>query len=125
MAATVAGRVALGLGVTPKVSPRWTGAVDGFAWGTCAGAAAVRAALGWGARIIAGLACFTTGRAVLASICTGFRSGFFSIFGILILGASSLTSGSFGVSTTLGGGGIFIFNGGGGGVVGKINSVCS
>src|SRR5579863_8804062 len=119
MAATVAGRVALGFGVTPKVSPKCTGAVEGLAWATWAGAAAVRAALGWGARITAGLAAFTTGKAVFASICRGFRSGFGSTLGILILGASSLTSGSLGVST-LGGGGIFIFRGGGGGVVGKI-----
>ena len=32
MAATVAGRVALGFGVTPKVSPRCTGAVEGLTW---------------------------------------------------------------------------------------------
>ena len=49
--------------------------------------------------------------------------GFGSIRGMLILGGSSLTSGSFG--STFGGGGIFIFIGGGGGVVGKINCVCS
>src|SRR5579859_3428062 len=107
MAGTVARLVAFGLGVAPNVSPRWTGAVDGLACATWAGTAAVRAALGWGARMTEGLASFITGRAVLASICTGFRSGLASTFGILILGVSSLSSGSFGVST-LRGGAIFI-----------------
>src|SRR5947208_11439096 len=86
--------------------------------------AAVSAALGCGASMTAGLAVFTTGSAALASIWIGFRSGFFSIFGMLILGASSLTSGTLGVST-LGGGGTFTLIGSGGGVVGKINCVCS
>ncbi len=68
MAATVAGRVALGLGVTPKVSPRCTGAVDGLTIEFCAGIAAARAALGCGARItVCGLGC-TAGSVTLASI---------------------------------------------------------
>ena len=61
MAATVAGPVALGLGVTPKVCPECTGAVEGLDGVTCAGMAAVRAALGCGARITSGLAALMTG----------------------------------------------------------------
>src|ERR1017187_5671535 len=57
IAAIVAGPLALGLGVTPKVSPRCTGAVEGLTRLSCAGmAAATSAALGCGARTMAGLA---------------------------------------------------------------------
>src|SRR5580700_10982141 len=124
MAATVAGRVALGFGVTPNVSPRCTGAVDAFTRLFCAGmAAAARAALGCGARMICGLAALMVGRLTFASSCTGFGSGF--SFGISILGASSFTCGGLGISFIGGGGGILTLIGGGGGVVGKISSVCS
>src|ERR1700721_3825703 len=125
MAGTVAGRVALGLGVTPKVSPRCTGAVEGLARLFCAGIAAVRAALGWGARTTAGLAALAAGRLTLASISTGFGSGLGSGLGMLILAVSSFSStlgGSGGV--ILGGSGSLTL-GGGGGVVGRINTVSS
>src|ERR1035437_1160516 len=117
MAATVAGRVAFGLGVTPKVSPKWTGFVEGLTWLSCAGmAAAARADLGCRARITAGLAAFMAGRFTLASIWVGFRSGFGSGLGMLIFGASNFTFGTFGGSST---------GGGGGGSIGRISSVCS
>ena len=84
MAAIVAGRVALGFGVAPKVWPRCTGAVEGLTLLSCAGMAAVKAALGCGARMMAGFgASFTTGSASFASIWIGFGSGFG--FGISIL----------------------------------------
>src|ERR1035441_2310323 len=86
MAAIVAGRVALGLGVAPKVWPRCTGAVEGLTLLSCAGMAAVKAALGCGARMIAGLGSFIAGIGSLASIWIGFGSGFG--FGIAIFGAS-------------------------------------
>ena len=92
MAATVAGRLALGLGVTPKVWPRCTGAVEGFTEVDCAGIAAVIAALGCGARITDGLAALITGILTLASIWIGFGSGLGSGLGIMILGCSSFTS---------------------------------
>ena len=126
MAATVAGRVAFGLGVTPKVCPKCTGAVEGFWRLSCAGmAAAASADLGCGDRITAGLASLMTGIASLASTWIVFRSGLGSGLGILIFGASNFTSKSFGGSFIGGGGGIFAFGGGGGGLVGKINSVSS
>ena len=103
MAAIVAGRVALGLGVTPKVSPRCTGAVEGLTLLSCAGMAADKAALGCGARTTAGLAsAFTTGSVILASIWIGFGSGLG--LGISIFGASISSLGSFGGEGSLGGG---------------------
>src|SRR5579871_3117735 len=125
MAATVAGRVALGFGVTPKVWPRWTGAVEAFTVLVCAGMAAVSAAFGCGARIMAGFAAFICGVSSLLSISTGFRAGLGSILGTLIFGCSScISSLGFGGGGSLGGGGVLNL-GGGGGVVGKISSVCS
>src|SRR5271165_5239125 len=125
MAATVAGRVALGLGVTPKVSPRCTGAVEALTEVDCAGMAAVMAALGCGASTTSGLAALISGILTLASIWIGLGSGLGRGLGILIFGCSSLTS-------TLGGSGILIFGGsgiltftGGGGVVGTIRIVSS
>src|SRR5580692_11794344 len=113
MAATVAGRVAFGFGVTPKVSPRCTGAVEGLTWADCAGMAAVRAAFGCGARMMEGLASLTTGILTLASISIGFRSGFGSGLGILILGASYLISSLGGsIGLIFGGSGSLIFTGG-------------
>ncbi len=94
-------------GVTPNVSPKCTGAVDGFACGTCAGAAAVSAAFGCGARIIDGFAALIAGTVSLASISIGFSAGFGSGFGILILGAWSFTSAGLGGGGSFGGGGTF------------------
>src|ERR1700722_4139072 len=105
MAATVASRVALGLGVTPNVSPRCTGDVEGLSALFCAGMAAVKTDLGWGASITVGcLAGLKTGTLTLASIRTGLGSGNLGL-GISILGAWSFTSGILGVSLTGGGGG--------------------
>src|SRR5208283_2743399 len=103
MAAMVAGRVALGLGVTPNVCPRCTGAVDGFTLESCAGMAAVRADLGCGANV---------------TIC-GLAFG----FGNTIWRSCNCTLGGSGGGMT-GGGGCLIFTGGGG-VVGMISSVIS
>src|SRR5271166_1373753 len=104
MAATVAGRVALGFGVTPKVWPKCTGAVEGFWRLSCAGmAAAASADLGCGARITAGLASLMTGIVCLASIWIGFKSGLGSGLGSVIFGASNFTSRSFGGSFIGGG----------------------
>ena len=122
MAAIVAGRVALGLGVAPKVWPRCTGAVEGLTLLSCAGMAAVKAALGCGARMIAGLGSFIAGIGSLASIWIGFGSGFG--FGIAIFGASICILGGAGGGGSLGGGVTFTL-GRGGGVVGTINSVIS
>src|SRR5258708_7358854 len=125
MAATVAGRLAFGFGVTPNVSPRCTGAVEAFTVFVCAGMAAVKAAFGWGARMIDGFAAFICGVVSFDSISRGFRAGFGSGFGMLIFGCSIwISSFGFGGSGSLGGGGVLNF-GGGGGVVGKISSVCS
>src|SRR5208282_228887 len=102
-----------------------TGFVEGLTSLLCAGMAAVRAALGCGARMIEGLASLTTGIVTLASIWIGFRSGFGSGLGILILGGSYLIS-SLGETGgwILGGSGSFTFSGGCG-VVGTINTVSS
>src|ERR1039458_8911500 len=95
MAAIVGGRVALVLGVAPKVWPRCTGAVEGLTPLSCAGMAAVKAALGCGARMIAGLgAAFTSGNATLASITIGFGYGLG--FGTSIFGASICSLGGSG-----------------------------
>ena len=123
MAAIVAGLAAFGFGVTPNVSPRCTGAVDGFCWAVCAGIAAASAALGCGASVIAGFTSLISGIFSFASISIGFRTGF-SIFGKLIFGASSFTSTGLGGSGSFGGGVTFTL-GCGGGVVGKMSSVFS
>src|SRR5580658_5428972 len=68
--ATVAGRVELGFGVAPKVSPRCTGAVEGFCRLFCAGMAAVSAALGCGANVTVCGRGWITGIFTFASICT-------------------------------------------------------
>src|ERR1039457_3750930 len=124
MAAMVAGRVALGLGVAPKVWPRCTGAVEGLTLLSCAGIAAVRAALGCGARTMAGFgASFTTGSANFASIWMGFGSGLG--FGISILRASNSILGGCGGGGSLGGGVTLTFGGSGGGFMGTTSSVNS
>src|ERR1039458_1686694 len=122
MAATLAGRVALGLGVTPKVWPRCTGAVDGFTVEFCAGIAAAKAALGCGARItVCGFGC-TAGRFTLASIWIGFGSGFG--LGISICRGCSSTLGGSGGGGSSCGGGCLIFTAGGG-LLGTTSSVIS
>src|SRR5580658_10919652 len=125
MAATVAGRVALGLGVTPKVWPRCTGAVEALRVLSCAGMAAVMAALGCGARTTEGLATLITGIATLASNWIGLGSGLGSGLGITILGCSSLTSILGGSGSLILGGSGSLTLGGGGGVLGRINTVSS
>src|SRR5208283_3453300 len=113
MAAIVAGRVALGLGGAPKVSPRCTGAVDGFTWLFCAGMAAVSAALGCGARFTICGFTGTTGRLTFASICTGFGSGF-GLGNSICLGRNSNCSLGCSISGgSLGSGGRLIFISGG------------
>jgi hypothetical protein len=107
--ATVAGRVAFGFGITPKVWPRCTGAVEAFTLEFCAGMAAVSADLGCGARVtICGLA-FIAGRFTFASISTGLGSGLGS--GSAIFGASIASFGASGGGGSLisGGGGVFGF----------------
>src|SRR5580698_4573208 len=121
MAAMVAGRVALGLGVAPNVWPRCTGEVDGFTRLFCAGIAAVSAAFGCGARFtICGFA-GTTGMFTLASMMTGLGIG--CGLGITIcLGCSCNWSfGCSGGGGIFGGGGVLILISGGV-VVGTINS---
>ena len=119
----MAGRVELGLGVTPKVSPRCTGAVDALTVLFCAGIAWSSAALGCGASVITGALAGITGMFTLASIWTGFGSGFG--FGISICLGCNSTFGISGGGGTCGGGGSGLMCTGGGGVAGMTSSVCS
>src|ERR1039458_1114794 len=124
MAAMVAGPLALGFGMTPKVWPRCTGAVEGLTWLSCAGmAAGFRAVLGCGASMTEVLDGLMAGIATLASIFTSGNLGSGLGLGIAILGASSFSSGSWGISCAGGGGGTLALILGG--VFGTIICVCS
>ena len=121
------GRRPAGVGIRrdAEVSPRCTGLVDAFTVFDCAGIAAVRAAFGCGARIIAGFAALISGVFSLASISMRLQSrlrlglGHFD----LRLVHLQLELGLWKIRELGRRRGLEL--GRGGGVVGKISSVCS
>ena len=90
---------------------------------SCAGIAWSSAALGCGASVTCGVLAGIAGKFTLASICTGFGSGFG--FGISICFGCNSTFGISGGGGTSGGGGSGLMCSGGGGVAGTTSSVIS